>query len=334
MKVSIVVPIYNVESYLGRCVDSILAQTHLDIEIILVNDGSPDGCAAICEKYAAADSRIIVINQENKGLPGARNSGLKIAKGEFVGFIDSDDVIDADMVEDFVNVALNNYKPDVIASNIIQYENGNVKYQILKNELPYGVLLKQEEIKKHFIEPYYGGYMGIIPSACTKIYKTAFLKKNNLKFDESLKRAEDYWFNFYVFLKLNNLYAIDKAYYHYFKNEGSIIRSYRENQFALYLKSREKLLWENNKLNCKIDWQCFNAEFINNTNEYILLCIKKLSFFKSYKKVMQILKNNEFSNAIQNISLNKLHNRLIKMFLHYKLYMFVYLIYYSWSKKI
>ncbi len=136
MKISIVVPIYNVERYLGRCVESILAQTYPDIEVILVNDGSPDGCAAICEKYAAMDSRIIVVNQENKGLPGARNSGFKIAKGEYVSFIDSDDTIEADMVEDFVNVATNNLKPDVIASNIIQYENGNVKYQILKNELP------------------------------------------------------------------------------------------------------------------------------------------------------------------------------------------------------
>lgn len=334
MKVSIVVPIYNVESYLGRCVDSILAQTHLDIEVILVNDGSPDGCAAICEKYAAADSRIIVINQENKGLPGARNSGLKIAKGEYVSFIDSDDTIEADMIKDFVNAAENNIKPDVIVSNIIQYENGNVKHLLLKNELPYGVLLKQEQIKKHFIEPYYGGDMGMIPSACTKMYKVAFLKENQLLFDESLKRAEDYWFNFYVFTKANNIYAIDHAYYHYYKIDGSVIRSYRENQFELFLKSRKKLLNENKQLNCTINWHTFNTEFINNINEFILLCISKTGFFKSYKKVSAIFRNEEFVTALKIVSINNFHNRLIKKFLKFNLYMLAFLIYYFWSKKI
>lgn len=333
MKISIVVPIYNVERYLGRCVESILAQTYPDIEVILVNDGSPDGCAAICEKYAAMDSRIIVVNQENKGLPGARNSGLKIAKGEYVSFIDSDDTIEADMVEDFVNVATNNHKADVIASNIIQYENGNVKYQILKNELPYGVLLKQEEIKTHFIEPYYGGYMGIIPSACTKMYKVEFLKENKLLFDESLKRAEDYWFNFYVFTKANSIYAIDHAYYHYYKIEGSVIRSYRENQFELFLKSREKLLSKNKILNCKVNWNTFNTEFVHNINEFILLCINKTGFFKSYKKVSTIFRNEEFVKALENVSIYNLHNRLIKKFLKSKLYMPAFLIYYAWSKK-
>jgi glycosyltransferase involved in cell wall biosynthesis len=105
MVVSIIAPIYNAQKYLGKCIDSILSQTYSNIEVILVNDGSPDGSGDICEKYAVLDNRIIIINQENKGVAGARNTGLKIATGSYVAFIDADDAIDSNMVSDFVNVA-------------------------------------------------------------------------------------------------------------------------------------------------------------------------------------------------------------------------------------
>ncbi|MGZ2371881.1 glycosyltransferase family 2 protein [Ancylomarina sp. YFZ004] len=333
MEISIVIPVYNVEKYLRRCIESVLAQTYYNTEVILVNDGSTDNCLEICRDYVKKDSRILLIDQKNKGLSGARNSGLKIAKGEYICFIDSDDSIDSSMVEDFFNVLINNH-PDVITSNIFQYKTGNLEYRHIRNKLPYNQLLKQIEIRKHFVEPYYGGYLGIIPSACTKMYKVAFLKDNELLFDESLKRAEDYWFNFYVFENAKTVFSIDKAYYHYYSNEGSIIRTYRENQFEMFLKSREKLLLNNKELNCEINWNQFNTDFANNTNEFILLCIKKENVFKSYKKVRRIFNNEEFRKAERDNSINNLQTRLIKMFLNLKLYLFAYMIYYLWSSKI
>ena len=96
-KVSIIVPIYNVERYLDRCMDSLLHQTLEDIELILVDDGSPDQCPQMCEKYAELDSRVKVVHKKNAGLGLARNSGLGIATGEYVAFIDSDDFVDLDM---------------------------------------------------------------------------------------------------------------------------------------------------------------------------------------------------------------------------------------------
>ena len=102
LKISVIVPVYKVEPYLRRCVDSILAQTHKNLEVILVDDGSPDGCPAICDEYAAKDSRVKVIHKENGGVSSARNAGLDTATGDYIGFVDSDDWIEPDMYEDLL----------------------------------------------------------------------------------------------------------------------------------------------------------------------------------------------------------------------------------------
>ena len=97
--VSIIVPIYNVEQYISKCIESILAQTYRDFELILVDDGSPDMCGTICDEYARTDSRVYVIHQENKGLSAARNAGISLAKGEYISFIDGDDYVEKDFFE-------------------------------------------------------------------------------------------------------------------------------------------------------------------------------------------------------------------------------------------
>lgn len=104
--VSVVVPVYKVEEYLNRCVDSILKQTYTSIEIILVDDGSPDNCPLICDQYASLDSRVLVIHQDNLGLSGARNAGIRIAKGEYIAFVDSDDYISANYISKLLNTCI------------------------------------------------------------------------------------------------------------------------------------------------------------------------------------------------------------------------------------
>lgn len=104
--VSVIVPVYKVEAYLGRCVDSILSQTHRNLEVILVDDGSPDRCGEICDEYAQKDPRICVIHKENGGLSSARNAGIDIAKGQYLEFVDSDDWIEPDAVESLLSAAL------------------------------------------------------------------------------------------------------------------------------------------------------------------------------------------------------------------------------------
>ena len=106
-EISIIVPVYKVEQYLNECIDSILAQTFTDFELILVDDGSPDNCPALCDAAAAKDSRIRVIHQQNKGLSGARNAGIEIARGNWLSFIDSDDSIDRTFCEKLYHAVKN-----------------------------------------------------------------------------------------------------------------------------------------------------------------------------------------------------------------------------------
>lgn len=121
--ISIIVPVYKVEEYLPKCIDSILAQTFADFELILVDDGSPDNCGKICDEYADKDNRIVVIHKENGGVSSARNAGLDIAKGKYIGFIDSDDYIDPDMYETLYNNLVNNNADISICGIFVCYKN-------------------------------------------------------------------------------------------------------------------------------------------------------------------------------------------------------------------
>ena len=114
MKFSIIVPVYNVEKYLNQCVDSIMNQTYKDIEIILVDDGSPDNCPKMCDEYKEKDSRIKVIHKPNGGLSDARNEGLKVVSGDYIAFIDSDDWIELDAFENFFGAIEKFNHPDVL----------------------------------------------------------------------------------------------------------------------------------------------------------------------------------------------------------------------------
>ncbi|MBQ1930764.1 MAG: glycosyltransferase, partial [Lachnospiraceae bacterium] len=129
-KISIIVPIYKVESYLRQCLDSILHQTYQNLEIILVDDGSPDGCGAICEEYAQKDSRIHVIHQANKGVSAARNTGLEAATGQWIGWVDPDDWIDADMFELLITEGEQQEKPMdiVICGGYEEYRHRQVSF--------------------------------------------------------------------------------------------------------------------------------------------------------------------------------------------------------------
>ena len=119
-KVSIVVPVYKVEEYIDRCLDSLLNQTLKDIEIILVDDGSPDNCPKICDEYAQKDARVRVVHKQNEGLGYARNSGMEVAVGEYIAFVDSDDFVDIRMFEELYDVARGN-DSDVVYCNIYKY---------------------------------------------------------------------------------------------------------------------------------------------------------------------------------------------------------------------
>ena len=280
MKLSIIVPIYNSEKHLNRCVKSILSQTFQNFELILINDGSKDKSLTICRELAMIDNRIIIIDQENHGQAHARNEGLKMATGDYVGFIDSDDFIDNEMYASLVKVA-EEFKPDIIVSNYKLINSKNNSFTEIKSDIHYGKLLYKNDIKDYLIKPYYTGKLGVISSLCNKIYNLDFIKINKLLIDER-GSAEDYWFNFYALKIATTVFAIDKAYYnYYYLNKGSIMNSFRDNQFDYYLNSRQELKENNVEFNFDLDSINFGADFYYNTNAYILLCIKKKGLIKS-----------------------------------------------------
>ena len=166
MKLSIIVPVYKVEPYLRRCVDSILAQTFRDFELILVDDGSPDGCPAICDEYAAKDSRVKVIHKKNGGLSDARNAGIEIAQGEYLGFVDSDDSISPNMYQRLLEMAQRHHA-EITACGILNLDqDGNVVGQW--PNLTEDKVYKRQDFIDHF---YPDVRRDIMPSAANKIFR-------------------------------------------------------------------------------------------------------------------------------------------------------------------
>lgn len=209
-KLTIIVPVYKVEKYIHQCIDSILNQIFTNFELILVDDGSPDKCGAICDEYAKKDNRIIVIHQDNSGVSAARNTGLNNARGEYISFIDPDDWIDSDMYYDCLEYMENN-NLDICCFDVceVNKRKHSIKYKFEKN-----VIFQDEEaLKKILIDE-------IDNSPCNKIYKSKTWK--NVRFPIG-RRFEDVATIYRTFYNAEKIGYLRKAYYYYLKREGSAI---------------------------------------------------------------------------------------------------------------
>ncbi len=222
---SIIVPIYNTEKYLSRCIESILEQTFTDFELILVDDGSTDSSYSICQNYAKDDSRIKVIHKENGGVSSARNIGLEYAKGVYLWFVDSDDYIKPTALVDLSVKVLNESSDLVIFNTTIE---GNYKIDGFDA----------------FFETYYFKYvLGFAP--WNKLYLREIIEQNNLKFDEEETIGEDLLFNvgYYKHLKNKKITFISEGYYVYDNRPDSAMNSKFSTrhiqQMRLYDKARK-----------------------------------------------------------------------------------------------
>lgn len=209
--VSIIVPIYNNEKYLRKCFESLINQTLKDIEIILVNDGSNDNSLLICHEFEKIDTRIKVIDKPNGGVSSARNAGLKLACGEYVGFVDSDDWIERDMYEKMYSAAEKHEADAVVVSfklNIDRKEHQK-KVRLLEGSH------KASKLLDIHIED--GSLKGMLMSSnCNIIYRSEIINRNNLFFDEELKINEDGIFNLKFLMKARTVFSLPNDYvYHY-----------------------------------------------------------------------------------------------------------------------
>lgn len=253
--ISIIVPIYNVEKYIKQCVDSIIAQTYKDIEIILVDDGSPDNCPEICDDYAKQDSRIKVIHKQNEGICAARKSGLKISNGDYVCFVDGDDWIEPDMYE-CVADSINSSNADCIITQFYSsFPDKDIVSDTILNKPLYGRTDIMNEIipKMLFSGKYYS--FGIMPNCWSKIIKKDILAKFLFDIDDSIRLGEDASFVYPSLMDCQSIAFIDKALYHYRINPNSMTKAYDDNLHKIYFLPYQALATKSKELGVDLSSQ-------------------------------------------------------------------------------
>ncbi|MBS4179146.1 glycosyltransferase family 2 protein [Lederbergia citrea] len=235
-KVSVIVPIYKVENYIHRCVDSILEQTYTNLEIILVNDGSPDNCGMIIDDFATKDNRIIVVHKDNGGLSDARNAGMEYVTGEYILFVDSDDWLDRNMIKELVNISLH-FKAEIVQSAFyyayedhLLYDNRFYKKNdnpiVLDNKALMTELVINERVKNF---------------AWGKLYKTEIIKE--LPFKKGVLFEDVFWAH-QVMLRVNTYVIMHVPLCYYFQRSDSIVSNYSIKNLDIIdgLKERHRFL--------------------------------------------------------------------------------------------
>lgn len=244
-KVSVIVPIYNVEKYLDRCMQSLLNQTLKDIEIIMVDDGSPDNCPKMCDEYAKKDNRVKVVHKQNAGLGYARNSGLDIATGEYVAFVDSDDYVELDAYEQMFTSALKNGADAVFASFKTETSPGNWVIEKDADEL---CVLSQKESYEYALgmianAPFYKDERSHSMSVWHALYKKSIIDNHCLKFlSERDIVCEDIPFQIDFLSKSQCVILLPVISYYYCLNGTSLTATVTPEKFERYIKLRELLI--------------------------------------------------------------------------------------------
>lgn len=205
MKVSVVIPIYNVEKYLNKCLDSVISQSYKNLEIILVNDGSKDGSKQICEKYKRIDKRIVLINQENGGLSDARNKGIQIATGEYITFIDSDDYIHKDMIKELIYNAINTDADISICGYKTVFED--LKTDDLLTDVDIQIINSEE-----LINNFYNKFSLNIIVAWAKIYKRSLFE--DIRYPKGKIHEDEFIAHRLVYISKKIVYTPKKMYYY------------------------------------------------------------------------------------------------------------------------
>lgn len=232
MIISVIIPIYKSEKYLKRCIDSVLNQTYSNLEIILVDDGSPDMCPAICDQYAAIDSRIKVIHKVNAGVASARNTGLGIATGEYFTFVDSDDYIDADMYKSMVAKAKENDCDIVMCDCKKEYSD---RSEIYSHNIRPGYYNREHlktEYYSHLIIMENVEYPPTISN-----WVCLFRRKNqNIRYIDGVRFSEDWLFGIQMMAEAESFYYMkNECFYHYCMNENSATHTFTLDKWKDYL---------------------------------------------------------------------------------------------------
>ena len=210
--ISVIIPIYNVEKYLARCVDSIVNQTYKNLEIILVDDGSPDRCPQMCDDYAEKDSRIKVVHKKNGGLSDARNAGIAVATGEYISFIDSDDYVSDDFFECLLDV-INKENSDIAECSVVKFYEDN-RFDEFSDDLSVKTYDTQDAMSALIAENPFHQHVW------NKLYKTELVK--DIPYAVGKLNEDEFW-TYQVFGRANKVARLNKTMYYYFQRNSSIM---------------------------------------------------------------------------------------------------------------
>ena len=308
--VSIIVPVFNSEKYLEECVDSLINQKYKNIEIILIDDGSKDSSKYICENYAKKDKRIVFISKKNSGVSQTRNLGIKRAKGHFIVFVDSDDIVNCD----YISILVKNFQ---LGSLVV------CKYKVFENEAP-KVFINNQKISiiddSDYIELY---NFKLLNTPCCKLFVKSIIEKYNIKFDENLSMGEDLLFNFEYFKFIKQVKIVDSELYYYRAHiSKSLTTNYSETAQDIQLMLADKIseyfsATSNLKTLNKIRMERIITIVENEYKNY------EIPFLKRYLNARKKLNNKEIKRRIEKykISFNKTDVFLLKnnMFILYKI---------------
>ncbi len=312
---SVIVPVYKVEQYLEKCLDSIVGQTYENLEIICVNDGSPDNSAEILNRYAQKDERIIVITQENQGLSGARNTGVRAATGYYTVFVDADDWIDTDTVRIAVETAERDNVEMVLWTYVREFRACQQKKTIFE-----GNRIFNKEETSEFIHRRMAGMLGeelAVPensdAICTawgKLYMTEKIKKNKIDFvDTKIIGTEDVLFNLNYFAFVESCEFLDIPLNHYRKdNDTSLTRSYKPKLFNQWTTLYEMMFEyiKTHSLPCKENFEnaLYNRICLSmiglGLNEYC----RRAGFMEHAVKISEILSSPMYREAYAHLDLS------------------------------
>ncbi|EGC90838.1 glycosyltransferase, group 2 family protein [Turicibacter sp. HGF1] len=335
--VTIVVPIYNVENYLERCLESIVNQTYKNLEIILVDDGSPDKCPRICDDWAKKDSRIKVIHKTNAGLGMARNSGIDNATGEYICFFDSDDYVERNTIELALRSAIK-YDSDIVifGMNLVDQDKNIYQTIIPNTDKEY---FKGDEIKNFIVpnmlsyDPVSGKKLDFNMSSSGRLYKMKLINENNWRYvSEREFISEDFYSLFVLHQYVKSVSIVKKAFYNYCFNECSLSHSFNPERFEKIcycyqgmVDIYDKSIYPNSvKL-------CLDSQFIGSVIGALKLIVNSNDSF--YKKIREFKKivNNDFLHKMitsMNYSKETLQRKTIIRSIKYKITLIVYLLVY------
>lgn len=309
--VSIIVPVYNVEKYLSECIDSILSQTYENIEIILIDDGSTDKSAQICDEYTIKDKRSMVVHKTNEGVSAARNDGLKAANGQLIMFVDSDDWIDSETCGTAVN-AMEESGADVVMWSYISENNGGKSRKIIFDS---DTVFEGADVKEKLHRRLFGlmdkelAHPELADSLCPvwgKLYKKELILNNNISFVDlsEIGTYEDGLFNIEVFAKVEKAVYLNKCFYHYRKeNTSSVTSGYRKDLFKKWQHLFDLMQEYIDKNNLPLDYQvALNnriALSILGLGLNIISC--NCSAVKKIKMIKEIIKSERYKKAYKDL---------------------------------